>query len=207
MPVPGRIQARGDAPAAMRTERGFARRAFEAVAVSDAEDPQTRHTFGFRATEEEREQLMNAMRKLAQSELAHLLPKAPSPAKTGAKAAPAPQVAFTEERMATLDLDLNNSAELVYTGRTAIAGGRSLYVTVVARTDVSGNPRRLYAVLTASDRLDVAPRLEFIDAVDADGDNRGELLFRRRREATSEFVLYRVGADGLTELFRGGNAE
>lgn len=205
-PIPGRVQARGDAQTSARTESGFARRAFEAVAVSDAEDPQTRHTFEFRATEEEREQLATAMRKLAEAELTRLMPKAPMAARTTGKAVAA-QVAFTEERMAALDLDLNNSAELVYTGRTAVAGGRVLYVTVAARTDVNGIPRKLFGAATASDRLDAAPRLEFIDAVDADGDGRAELLFRRRGESAAEFVLYRVGADALVELFRGGNAE
>jgi len=205
--VPGRIQARGDVPVGARPDSGFARRAFEAVAISDAEDPQTRHTFEFRATEEEREQLMGSMRKLAQAELARLLPGAPAAAKTAGKAASTPPTVFTDERLAALDLDLNNSAELVYTGRTAVAGGRVLYVTVVARTDVHGNPRKLFASATASDRLDAVPRLEFIDALDADGDGKAELLFRRRRDAAAEFVIFRVGADTLAELFRGGTAE
>ena len=67
------------------------------------------------------------------------------------------------------------------------------------------NIGRIVALKTM--RLDVSPRLELVDAVDADGDRRGELLFRRIRESSSEFVLYRVGTGSLIELFHGGNAE
>ena len=49
----------------------------------------------------------------------------------------------------------------------------------------------------------VLPRLELVDAVDADGDGRGELLFRQISDAGRAFVLYRVIGDRLWPLFRG----
>jgi hypothetical protein len=49
----------------------------------------------------------------------------------------------------------------------------------------------------------VTPRMEFIDVVDADGDGRGELLFREISDAGSSYVVYRVGADQLWQLFEG----
>jgi hypothetical protein len=42
--------------------------------------------------------------------------------------------------------------------------------------------------------------MELIDAVDADGDGRGELLFRRTFDG-SAYAIYRVTADGLWPLF------
>jgi Ni2+-binding GTPase involved in maturation of urease and hydrogenase len=101
---------------------------------------------------------------------------------------------------------------LVFTGREILQTSSSpnpvqVFVTVVARTDIDGNPRKLFSSVTTSDRLDVTPRLDLVDAVDADGDKRAELLFRRVRDNDAEFIIYRVGVDGLTELFHGGNAE
>ena len=72
--------------------------------------------------------------------------------------------------------------------------------------DVNGNPRKLLSNITTSDRLDAMPRLEFIDAVDADGDGRAELLFRAIHDGYAEFVIYRVGPDKLAEIFHGGEA-
>jgi len=45
------------------------------------------------------------------------------------------------------------------------------------------------------------PRYEFIDAVDADGDGRGELLFRQVWDSGSGFAVYRVIGDRLWPLY------
>jgi len=42
-----------------------------------------------------------------------------------------------------------------------------------------------------------------IDAIDADGDGRGELLFRRTTDAGTSFAIYRVTADRLRPLYEG----
>jgi hypothetical protein len=74
-------------------------------------------------------------------------------------------------------------------------------ITLVARTDIYGNLRKLYAGVTDKFHLDVTPRLELIDAVDADGDGRGELLFHETTDAGSGYVIYRASADKLTKMF------
>ena len=74
-------------------------------------------------------------------------------------------------------------------------------ITLVARTDIYGNLRKLYAGVTDKFHLDVTPRLELIDAVDADGDGRGELLFRETTDAGSGYVIYRASADKLSKMF------
>jgi hypothetical protein len=45
--------------------------------------------------------------------------------------------------------------------------------------------------------------MELIDAVDADGDGRGELLFRRTFDDGSAYAIYRVTADRLWPLYEG----
>ena len=120
-------------------------------------------------------------------------------------------------KLAVYDLDLNNTPTIIMTAtkpaiaRTAKAASQTLpalqfYVTVVARTDIYGNIRRLFTHVTDASHLDTIPRLELIDAADAEGTGRGQLLFRQTGEGNSRsFVLYRVGADQLWPLFEGGS--
>jgi hypothetical protein len=84
---------------------------------------------------------------------------------------------------------------------------REAWVTVVARVDLYGEPRQLFASVTDSRHLDEVPRLELIDAVDADGDGRADLLFREINDSGRAFVVYRIGADKLYPLFEGGSGQ
>jgi hypothetical protein len=80
-------------------------------------------------------------------------------------------------------------------------------VTLVARTDIYGNLRKLYSGVTDKFHLDVTPRLELIDAVDADGDGRAELLFHETTDAGGGYVIYRATPDKLWKMFDSLNAE
>jgi hypothetical protein len=86
-------------------------------------------------------------------------------------------------------------------GPGAATAGESYSVTVVARTDIYGDLRKLYAGVTDRFHLDVTPRLELIDVVDADGDGRGELLFRETSDAGGGYLIYRATADKLWKMF------
>ena len=90
---------------------------------------------------------------------------------------------------------------------TAPDSASSYTITLVAKTDIYGNLRKLYSGVTDKDHLDVTPRLELIDAVDADGDGRGELLFRETSDAGTGYVIYRATADTLWKLFDSLNQE
>ena len=81
----------------------------------------------------------------------------------------------------------------------------SRYVTVIARVDIDGNPQKLAASVTDSSRLDVAPRLELIDAVDVDGDGLAELLFREYNFDQKSFLIYGVGHGSVTKVFEGAS--
>lgn len=80
------------------------------------------------------------------------------------------------------------------------------YVTVVGRQDIYGQMRKIFSWVTDSRHLDAYPRLELIDAVDVQGDSRGELLFREITDQGHAFALYRVTPDQLVELFNSGQA-
>jgi hypothetical protein len=81
----------------------------------------------------------------------------------------------------------------------------SRYVTVIARVDIDGNPQKLSASVTDASRLDVAPRLELIDAVDVNGDGLGELLFREYDFDQKSFIIYGVGRGAVTKVFEGAS--
>ena len=83
----------------------------------------------------------------------------------------------------------------------------SYSIALVARTDIYGDLRKLYSGVTDKFHLDVTPRLELIDVVDADGDGRGELLFRETADTGSGYVIYRATADKLWKMFDSLNAE
>jgi len=78
---------------------------------------------------------------------------------------------------------------------------------LVARTDIYNNLHKLYVGITDKYHLDITPRLELIDAVDVDGDGRGELLFRETSDAGTGWVIYRASADKLWKMFDSLNPE
>ncbi|MCU1308158.1 MAG: hypothetical protein JWN45_2853 [Acidobacteriaceae bacterium] len=235
-PVPERILQRGSSAPIMaaraRSEGGILlpkMRTYEVVAVSDA-SAKEQEAFRFRWTDDEKRELSAKMSVIAQKEVdaflksigrapvggAIVTPATPARTARAAKAAqaapvvPKTQFAEGESQVTGLDLAHNNSPTVVFSGRERLSnqpGAQQVFVTVVARVDLEGNPRKLFANVTTSDRLDATPWLEFIDAIDADGDGRGELLFRRIRDVGSEFAIYHVGVDELAEMFHGGTAE
>ncbi|MGD1024131.1 MAG: hypothetical protein ABR880_15195 [Candidatus Sulfotelmatobacter sp.] len=100
------------------------------------------------------------------------------------------------------------SAEARIPGSTSVeAAAEPFSVMLVVRTDIYGNLRKLYSGVTDKYHLDVTPRLELIDVVDADGDGRGELLFRETSDVGSGYMIYRATADKLWKMFDSLNAE
>jgi hypothetical protein len=81
----------------------------------------------------------------------------------------------------------------------------SRFIAVIARIDIEGNPQKLAVSVTDSSRLDVAPRLELIDAVDVDGDGLAELLFREYSFDQKSFIVYGIGHGTVTKVFEGAS--
>jgi hypothetical protein len=75
------------------------------------------------------------------------------------------------------------------------------FVTIVAQPDLYGGVAVLYKSVTDSMHLDETPRMRLVDAVDALGDNRGELLFELRGDTQRQFAMYRVLRGSAERLF------
>jgi hypothetical protein len=172
------------------------------VAVSDTEPADVR-SFAFKWKAGEEEQMEAKMRKLALAQLprenAQLTPNS-----------------LQNVVMRSFDLDMSNDAVIVLSaevpgsylapgGKTAPGKFVSRYVTVIARVDFEGVPQKLASSVTDSSRLDVAPRLELIDAVDVDGDGLAELLFREYSFDDKSFIIYGVGRSTVTKVFEGAS--
>jgi hypothetical protein len=172
------------------------------VAVSDNESADIR-SYAFKWKPGEEQQMEAKMRKLALSQL----PRENAQLNTGS---------LQNVVMRSFDLDLSNDAVIVFSaeipGSYLAPGGKSTpgkfvsrYVTVIARVDFEGVPQKLASSVTDSSRLDVAPRLELIDAVDVDGDGLAELLFREYGFDDKSFIIYGIGRTTVTKVFEGAS--
>jgi hypothetical protein len=136
--------------------------------------------------------------------------KSGAPRKTAAK--PVPPV-FENVQFNAFDVWGNNQPVMILTAEVhppvtpgSTTAPETYSITLVARADIYGNLRKVYAGVTDRFHLDVTPRLELIDAVDADGDGRGELLFRETTDAGSGYVIYRPTADKLWKMFESNSS-
>jgi hypothetical protein len=133
--------------------------------------------------------------------------------RTRAKAVTAVQPTFEDVQLRVFDLANVNEPELVLTAKARMpqpshekqstSPDVQYMITLVAREDVNGDFHKALANVTDTQHLDAIPSLELIDAVDANGDGRGELLFREVSGAGTAFVVYRVIGDQLYPLFQG----
>jgi hypothetical protein len=192
------------------------------TAISDAHGPDPRpYTYDLKPAEE-------AIYRNKMLELAGTLVKVSSaasatehPSKASARAALSPRKPasakpskpakqeFDGVNLRIFDLSNSNEPVLVLSARTplppAAAPGAQLpqEITLIARTNLEGELQKVFFAQTDSRHLDVSPRMELVDVVDADGDGRGELLFRQTSDAGSAYAIYRVAADRLWPLYVG----
>jgi hypothetical protein len=191
-------------------------------AISDADGPDPR-AYTYDAKPEEEQTYRRKMLALAGEEVRTRAKPAGTAAAGPASAAgkmrqqhrsaasPAEQPTFDHVQFRFFDLSGSNEPILVLTASARMPAASAsvqnsdleYFVTVVAHADIYGELRKLYSRVTDTRHLDAIPRMELIDAVDADGDGRGELLFRQISDAGSAFAVYRVTSDQLWPLFEG----
>ena len=181
-------------------------------AISDAKGPDPRpYTYDLKPAEEAiyRNKMLDLAATLIKT---NGRPTPPAPASSHSKksATTSPAKArdqFEDVHLRAFDLSYSNEPTLILSARTPVppagapAGQVPKEITLVARTDLEGDLQKLFFAQTDSRHLDVSPRMELIDAVDADGDGRGELLFRQTSDAGSGYAIYRVAADKLWPLY------
>lgn len=174
----------------------------QAVAVSDGRDlPE--HPWTFHWANHDDELAMKAkLEDEARAALGLTAPEpAPAPAKTAktkaghAKARltlPPEPAALAGEKFHVFELAYGAGATLVLTAQTDAPAEEQKFVTLVAQPDFYGGLSVLLKQVTDARHLDDTPRLRLVDAVDAEADNRGDLLFEARGATARHFVLYRI---------------
>lgn len=213
-----------ESAAGSKTASGAPVRMVAAISDSAGPDPQSYKFFWKTGEEEERR---NQMLELAAAEVRayaaamakNQIPARPvtSKAATGSRKGPktAAQPVFENIQFHGFNLWLTDQPVMILSAEAHIpvAPGASAPASepyslmLVARTDIYGDLRKLYSGVTDRFHLDVTPRLELIDVVDADGDGRGELLFRETADVGSGYLIYRATADKLWKMFDSLNAE
>lgn len=196
-------------------------------AISDADGPELRsyaYEWGQGDEAERRKQMLELakqqLRAYVDARAKGQIPAKPAP-RTGARK-PAPKAVepiIDNVQMRTFDLWGSNQPVLVLSadghlpaparaGATDLPAAPLQYkITLVTRTDIYGNLHKLYSGVTDRFHLDVTPQLDLIDAVDADGDGRGELLFRKTSDAGSGYAIYKATTDTLWKMFDSVNRE
>ena len=173
------------------------------AAISDAGNYETRSLlYGMAAGE--RHSLGGPMSAMAMDEVRKYAGKHNGPAlpKTAA---------ITDYDLRGFDLDYSNSPTLVLSAKLPVAPAKTMpsrefdyFVTVVARVDMNGIPQKIFSVVSDSNHLDAYPRMQIIDAVDADANGRGDLLFRQYSDTGISYAIFRVFPYQMTKIFEGG---
>jgi hypothetical protein len=116
-----------------------------------------------------------------------------------ARPTPAPPPLLADEEFHAFGLTLGGGATMVLTAHTTTTPQK--YVTVIAQPDFYGNAQVLLKQVATDGSLDVTPRMRLVDAVDTEGNGRGNLIFELRGESYREFAIYRVGDGAATQVF------
>ncbi len=173
------------------------------AAISDAGDYQTRSLL-YGMASGERQSLGEPMSRMAMDEVRKYASKHNGPAlpKTAA---------ITDYDLRGFDLDYSNSPTLVLSAKLPVAPVKTTpgaefdyFVTVVARVDLNGAPQQIFSMVTDRNHLDAFPRMQLIDAIDADANGRGDLLFRQYSDTGISYALYRVFPYQMEKIFEGG---
>jgi hypothetical protein len=162
------------------------------VAVSDEYGAEPR-SYAFQLKPDEEKSYRAGLQKLASDDISKY------------QKTPTRTVILNDITFRWFDLNGNNAPILILSASSG-EGRKKTYITEVARAEIDNNVRKLFSSVTDTDHLDVYPRLELIDAVDADGDGRGDLLFRAYDDSGARYVLYHVAPDSLNLLFDGARA-
>jgi len=210
-------------PAAKADKKTADKKATQLIpAISDAGGPDARpYAYDIKPDEDQkfRKKMLAIAAEALQARAKQFAPEsapprpAVHPSTSTHKAPKAPQPNFDDIQFRAFDLWSTNEPVFILSAKAQMpktaaknveaAIDLTYYVTLVAKADIYGDLRKLKTSVTDDRHLDETPRLELIDAVDADGDGRGEFLFREVSNAGSTWAVYRAGADQLFPLFQG----
>jgi hypothetical protein len=191
------------------------------VAVSDAvnRDP---HPFTLEWDDEaQHKAILEKMQTMARAQLAAYgsTPATSTPAPAVKKTTPttprsrrpaasaAPQTPLLDEELKAYTLSYGGAATYIYSANTGGTGAALRYVTIVAQDDGLGNLKPAIQSVTDAAHFNRTPKMQFVDAVDADASNRASLLFELRSQNARQFALYRVIASHPEQIFLTGTTQ
>ncbi len=197
------------------------------AAISDAGGPEPKSfTYEWlKGDEEDRRKQMMELAKdkvrayLNAQNIGRIPAKAERPHSTHVVARKPVEPIFSNVQMVAYDLWTTNQPVIIFSAeaqmpppaegmpQSGVENETQYSVLLVAYPDIYNNLKTIYAGVTDKYHLDITPKLELIDAVDADGDGRGELLFKEDGDAGTGWVIYRATADKLWKLFDSLNPE
>ena len=174
-------------------------------AISDAGQYETRSLL-YTMTSGERQGFEQQTLKLALNEIRPFAAKRNGP--------PVPKNAtITDYDVRAYDLEYSSSPTVVLSAKLPVPGVKSrttgdftYYVTIVARIDINDQAQKIFSMVSDSRHLDAFPRMELIDAIDADANGRGDLLFREYSDSGISYGLYRVSPYQMEKIFEGGSS-
>jgi len=174
-------------------------------AISDAGHYESRPLL-YSLTSGERQIQEQQILKLAMAEIRAFAAKHIGP--------PIPKTAaITDYDVRAFDLDFSSSPTVVLTAKLPVAPakgqrdtGFTYFVSVVARVDINDQAQKIFVSITDTSHLDAIPRMELIDAVDADANGRADLLFRQYSDNGISYGLYRVSPYQIEKIFEGGSS-
>jgi hypothetical protein len=119
---------------------------------------------------------------------------------------------ITDYDARAFDLEYSSSPTVVLSAKLPMPSAKGVppdftyFATVVARIDINDQAQKIFSMVTDSKHLDAYPRMELIDAVDADANGRGDLLFRQYSDVGISYGLYRVSPYQIEKIFEGGSS-
>jgi hypothetical protein len=185
------------------------------IAVSDAVDhPEHDFTYAW-PDPAQKAALLARLEALARAALpappppppAKLAPHTTAHARTRKPPVPPTPIALLDEELYAYEISYGGVNVYVFTAHTAGEGDALHYVTLLAQPDIYGEPHLLLQSVTDATHLDQSPHMRFVDAVDADGDNRAELLFELRGQTQRQFALYRIAQGTAVQAFLTGTTQ
>jgi hypothetical protein len=173
-------------------------------AISDAGTYQSRPLI-YTMSSGERQGFEQAALKLAMDEIRAFAAKHNGPV--------IPKTAtITDYDVRAFDLEYSSSPTVVVSAKLPVAGAKGMpsdftyFATVVARIDINDQAQKIFSAVSDTKHLDAYPRMELIDAIDADANGRGDLLFRQYSDVGITYGLYRVSAYQIEKIFEGGSS-
>lgn len=187
-------------------------------AISDASGPPP-HSYAFEWLKGEENDRQKQIMQMAKDQLRAYLttlkretiaPKSAHSTAARPRASKPPEPIFERVKMVAYDLWNSNVPIIVFsatahlppsTTHSEAESNQQYSILLVAYPDIYQNLHKLYAGVTDRFHLDVTPRLDLVDAVDADGDGQGELLFRETSDSGTGWIIYRATADKLWKMY------